>query len=337
MEIIKVPSGMNKTVNDQQEAKQVFEIEAQAILALRDRLQNFPAAVEVLFNCSGKVIVTGMGKSGAIGHKITATLSSTGTPSVFLHPAESSHGDMGMITSQDAILALSYGGESEELNAILAFAARKGIPVVALTGVMSSTLAKAAQVTLDISVKEEACPLKLAPTASSTATLAMGDALAIALLKRRSFTERDFAEFHPGGKLGRRLLYRVIDLMHSGESLPIVQETDELRKVLTVMTAKEVRGVAGVVSSEGHLLGVITDGDIRRLLEKDAEPLSHMASDVMNLHPKTVDVQELAEKALFMMEQFSIQTLFVVDRSSSDPKKPVGILHLQDILKAKIR
>jgi arabinose-5-phosphate isomerase len=284
-----------------------------------------------------KVIVTGMGKSGHIGRKIVSTMCSTGTPAVFVHPAESSHGDLGLITSQDVVVALSYGGDTPELAPILTFVARKGIPLLALTGRAGSQLAQAAEVVLDVSVREEACPLGLAPTASAAATLAMGDALAMVLSRRRGFRPEDFAEYHPGGSLGRRLLTRVKDVMHAGETLPLVQRETDMRKVLTLMTAKEVRGVVGVVDGNENLIGVVTDGDIRRRLEKSMNPLEDKAQELMSRNPKTVDAGELAEKALFMMEQFSIQTLFVVERDSVNPQKPVGLLHLQDLLKAKIR
>jgi len=324
---------------DLAEARRVFEIEARAILKLKDRLdKNFVQALELMANCRGKIVVTGMGKSGQVGRKISSTLSSTGSPSVFLHPAESSHGDLGVLTAQDVILAISYGGESPELQDMLRYAARKGISLIACCGKPGSTLAKAADVVLDISVEEEACPLGLAPTASSTATLALGDGLAMALLKRRGFREQDFAEFHPGGSLGRRLLTRVADVMHAGtEALPLVARSVPMRDVIALMTHKDVRGVAGVIDDLGNLVGIITDGDIRRRLEKQGHPLDEKASDLMSRQPKTIDQSELAERALFMMEQFSIQTLFVVDRDSSNPNRPVGLLHLQDLIRAKIR
>lgn len=323
---------------DLEEAARVLDIEARAITALKSRLDDsFIRALDLLHECTGKIVLTGMGKSGQIGRKIASTLSSTGTPAIFLHPAESSHGDLGVVGTTDVILAISYGGEVPEMQDVIRYAARKGIKLIAMTGKPTSSLAKAADVVLDISVSEEACPLKLAPTASSTATLALGDALAMALLKRRGFREQDFAEYHPGGTLGRRLLTRVADVMHAGQSLPVVQLSTPMREVLALMTQKEVRGVAGVVDEAGNLAGVITDGDIRRRLEKSQNPLEGQASEMMSRHPKTIDSSELAEKALFMMEQFSIQTLFVVDRSQGQSQKPVGLLHLQDLIKAKIR
>lgn len=325
-------------MNDIEQGARVLEIEARAIDHLRKKLDaTFVKAVDLLHACKGKVVITGMGKSGHVGRKIASTMSSTGTPAVFLHPAESSHGDLGLVANDDIVIAISYGGEAHELQDILKFTARKGIPLIGVTGKPNSTLAKSSTVALDVGIEEEACPLGLAPTASSTATLALGDALAMCLIKRRGFKEEDFAEFHPGGSLGRRLLTRVEDVMHGGDSLPIVTGQTGMRDVLSAMTKKDVRGVAGVVDDKGALVGVITDGDIRRCLEKSHNPLEDRAQDIMSKTPKTVDASELAEKALFMMEEFAIQSLFVVRRSSDHPTRPVGLLHLQDLLKAKLR
>lgn len=325
-------------MTDIEQGARVLDIEARAIDHLRAKLDaSFTKAVDTLGACTGKVVITGMGKSGHVGRKIASTMSSTGTPAVFLHPAESSHGDLGMIANGDVVIAISYGGEAHELQDLLKFTARKGIPLIGITGKLTSTLAKASTVALDVAIGEEACPLGLAPTASSTATLALGDALAMCLLKRRGFKEEDFAEFHPGGSLGRRLLTKVEDVMHAGESLPLVKLDTGMREVLTAMTKKDVRGVAGVTDDKGALVGVITDGDIRRCLEKSHNPLEDRAQNIMSKNPKTVDAIELAEKALFMMEEFAIQSLFVVRRSSANPTHPVGLLHLQDLLKAKLR
>ncbi|MEZ0392955.1 MAG: SIS domain-containing protein [Pseudobdellovibrionaceae bacterium] len=318
-------------------ARKVLDIEAQAILALRDRLnETFEKAVDVIEKCQGKVIVTGIGKSGQIGRKIASTFSSTGTPAVFLHPAESSHGDLGVIGQGDVVLALSYGGESPELNALLKHLARKGNPLIAMTGVLKSSLAQSAQVVLDVSVAKEACPLELAPTASSTATLAMGDALAMAMMERKGFSAEQFAEFHPGGNLGFKLS-RVSDNMHTGAGFVLVSEDTPLRKVFSLMSQKETRGAAGIVSSGGDLLGIITDGDIRRRLENSPDPLAGAAKDMMTKTPRTVDANEIAEKALFMMEQFRISLLFVLDSNSAHPKKPVGVIHIHDLLRNKVR
>lgn len=321
-----------------EEALRVLDIEAQAILGLKKRIgSDFEKAVELILNCQGKVIVTGMGKSGQIGRKIASTMASTGTPALFVHPAESSHGDLGVVASSDVVIAISNGGESPELSDLIAYVSRKGIPLISMTGKAASTLGKAAQVILDISVEKEACPLKLAPTASSAATLAMGDALAMSVMYKRGFSPEEFAEFHPGGSLGKKLLTRVTHVMHKEGALPLVSSDSPMKQVIGVMTAKDVRGVAGVVDQKGNLVGVITDGDLRRRLEKSQNPLEGTATEIMSLNPKTIDAMELAEKALFMMEQFRIQLLFVVDQSSTNPQKPVGLLHLQDLLKAKVR
>ncbi len=317
---------------------QVLEIEAGAILALKERLkEGFETAVKTIQACEGKLIVTGMGKSGQIARKLASTFSSTGTPAVFLHPAESAHGDLGIVESGDVILALSYGGETPELASIIAFALRKDIPLIAITGNVNSTLAKAAKVALNVSVSAEACPLNLAPTASSTASLAMGDAMAMAVLNEKGFSPEEFAEYHPGGSLGFRLLTRVKDVMHTGDALPLVRLDTPMREVFSIMTHRNVRGTAGVLDSHGDLLGVITDGDIRRRLDKSPDPFTGTAQDLMTTNPRGVDANELAEKALFLMEQFRIQILFVFDRNSEHPKRPVGMLNFQDLLRAKVR
>lgn len=317
---------------------QVLDIEANAILALKERLNDgFVQAVQIITASEGKLILTGMGKSGQIARKLASTFSSTGTPAVFLHPAESAHGDLGIIESDDVILALSYGGETPELAPILAFALRKDIPVIAITGNMNSTLSKAAKAALNVSVSAEACPLNLAPTASSTASLAMGDAMAMAVLNEKGFSPEEFAEYHPGGSLGYRLLTRVKDVMHTGEALPLVQMDTSMRELFSIMTHKNVRGTAGVIDENGDLVGVITDGDIRRRLDKSPDPLTGTAKDLMTTNPRGVDANELAEKALFLMEQFRIQILFVFDKLSEHPKKPVGMLNFQDLLRTKIR
>jgi arabinose-5-phosphate isomerase len=321
-----------------QQALKVLEVEAQAILSMRERIgSDFEKVVELLKNCQGKLVLTGMGKSGQIARKLASTLSSTGSPAVFLHPAESAHGDLGLIANNDVVVALSYGGESPEFSGIFRFVARKGIPLVAITGNPHSSLARAAQFVLNVHVSEEACPLGLAPTASSTATLAMGDALAISLMVEKGFSSEDFAEFHPGGSLGYRLLTRVKDVMHSGDALPTVKLETPIREVFSIMTHKDVRGAAGVVDDKSDLVGVITDGQIRRRLEKNTDPLTGVAKDLMTNNPRTVDANELAEKALFVMEQFQINMLFVLDKDSSSPRRPVGILHVQDLLRARVR
>ncbi len=321
------------------EARKVLDVEAAAILDMKDRVSDhFLKAIQVLEARSGKVVLTGMGKSGIIARKIASTLSSTGTPAFFVHPGESSHGDLGMIDVGDVVLALSYSGETVELGALLNYSQRKNIPIISMTSDLASSLARASQVTIDVSVRKEACPLGLAPTASTTATLAMGDALAMALLLRKGFRPEDFAEFHPGGRLGSRLLTRVRDVMHVGEGLPLVSESAPLKEVVTCMTSREVRGIAGVVDARGSLIGSITDGDIRRRLDKSLDLSKDFARDLMARNPKTVGAQELAERAIFLMEEHNIRALFVVEDSSSEKLlKPVGLLHLQDLLRTKVR
>lgn len=324
-------------MSDIEEARRVLRIEAQSIVDLAERLDgNFIKAVQIVTECKGKVILSGMGKSGQIARKISSTLSSTGTPSLYLHPAESAHGDLGVISQGDLIIAISYGGESPELASLLNFASRHGVPVIAMTANAESTLGRAGMVVLNVAVTEEACPLGLAPTSSSTATLAMGDALAMAVLKRKGFRREEFAEYHPGGKLGRKLLTRVRDVMHTGDALPLVQPNESITKVVSAMTAKNVRGVAGVIDGDRNLVGIITDGDIRRRLEKSNDPFTEQAKDLMSRTPKTIDCAELAEKAAFLMQQFRIQILFVVDKASANPKAPIGLIHLQDLLAAGV-
>lgn len=255
---------------------------------------------------------------------------------MFLHPAESSHGDLGVVSSQDLIVALSYGGEAQELNAVLSFASRRGITLVALTGRHESTLAQAATVRIDVAVEKEACPLNLAPTSSSTAMLAMCDAIAMCVLELRGFKTENFAEFHPSGSLGAKLL-KVGDLMKSGDALAMVGRQTPMKEVLTKMTHYNVRGAAVVVDENSKLEGIITDGDVRRFLEKNSNPFAAFAENIMSTTPKTIDVYELAEKALFMMEQFRIQALIVLDKKSEQPLKPLGIVIYQDLLSAKVR
>ncbi len=322
---------------DLEEGRRVLRIEAQSILDVAERLNgNFETAVSMIHDCRGKVIVTGIGKSGQIARKMASTLSSTGTPSLYLHPAESSHGDMGVIASGDLVIAFSYGGESPEFLPLLSFIARRGVSLIGFTARGESALARHAAVVLDIAVREEACPLGLAPTSSSTVSLALADALAMAVLKRRGFRKEDFAEFHPGGSLGRRLTMRVKDVMHQGDVLPLVDLDESMTTVIAQMTSKDVRGVAGVLDGQSNLVGIITDGDIRRRLEKSTNPLLEKARDVMSKNPKTIDCNELAEKAAFLMQQFRIDRLFAIDRLAENPQRPVGLIHFQDLLKAGI-
>lgn len=318
-------------------AIETLKIEADAILQLIPRLnENFEKAVDAIIKCEGKIILTGIGKSGQIARKIASTFSSTGTPAIYLHPAESSHGDLGVISRKDLVIALSYGGESSELNPLLNYISRNGTFLIAITGKAKSTLAQAANVFLDISVEKEACPLNLAPTSSSTATLAMGDALAMSVLEVRGFKTEDFAELHPSGSLGAKLM-RVREIMQTGAALPFVKKETSMKELLTAMTHQSVRGAAGVIDGELRLIGVITDGDIRRFLEKNQDPFSKTAADIMSNSPKTIDAGELAERALFLMEQFRTQMLIVLDKNSGAPLRPVGMIIYQDLLRTKVR
>jgi arabinose-5-phosphate isomerase len=308
----------------------VIRIEAEALRALANRVagpmaQAFGCAVELLSCCAGRVVVTGMGKSGIIGRKIAATLSSTGTPALFLHPAEAVHGDLGMLVSGDVVIALSYGGETEEIVRLLATIKRLQIQLIAITGGAESTLAQAADITLDCSVAKEACSLGLAPTASTTAMLALGDALAVALAEKRGFKEEDFASLHPGGKLGKKLA-RVESLMHTGDTIPRVAPQTSMPEVIYEMSRKGL-GLTTVVEGE-HLLGVISDGDLRRLLERRGKDVMDLtASDCMTANPKTIRPQEFATAALSIMEQKKITSLPVVNKES----QLVGIVHLHDL------
>jgi arabinose-5-phosphate isomerase len=311
-------------------ARRTLAIEARALAALAARLDgDFVRAVEILAACEGKVVVSGLGKSGLICRKIASTLASTGTPALFLHAAEGLHGDIGMLTRGDVLLAVSYSGTTEVL-ALLAPARRLGLPVVALTGDRGSPLGRAADVVLDVAVAEEACPLGLAPTASTTATLALGDALAIALLERRGFSAADFGTLHPGGALGRRLR-RVDELMHVGDEMPLVTADDAMATALGEMSAKRL-GLTGVVAGDGTLAGIITDGDLRRAVQSHGDVLHSRARDLMTRAPKTVPAGALAESALALMEQHAITALFIVDPDG----RPAGVLHLHDLLRAGV-
>ncbi|MEK7268321.1 MAG: KpsF/GutQ family sugar-phosphate isomerase [Nitrospirota bacterium] len=315
-----------------QHGKRVLEIEARAIAGLVDRLDyRFTDAVDLLYRCAGKVVVSGMGKSGLIGQKIASTLASTGTPAFFVHPAEGVHGDLGMLARRDVFIAISNSGETEEVLKLLPFVKRLSIPVIALTGKVQSTLAKNSEVVLDVSVREEACPMGLAPTASTTAALAMGDALAIALLEKRGFKEEDFAQFHPGGTLGRRLLLKVRDLMHQGEAIPRVDQRASAREAIMEMTTKKL-GMTTVVDPQGRLQGVITDGDLRRFLEKGVDLATARAGDLASKQPKTIGPDDLAARAVQVMEQFSITSLVVLDGEG----RMVGVIHMHDLLKSGV-
>ena len=315
-------------------AKQVLQIEARAIEQLIGRInEQFVQAVELILACEGKVVVTGVGKSGIIGQKIASTLASTGTPAFFLHSTEGSHGDLGMLGKKDIVVAISNSGETDELSQILPLIKRYGNKLIALTGKVTSTLARAGDVVLDVSVEEEACPLGLAPTASTTATLAMGDALAVALLEKRGFKKEDFAILHPGGKLGKQLLLKVRDLMHVGDELPMVYEETLMKGALVEITSKRL-GVTGVMNKQHELVGVITDGDLRRALERHTDLLEMTAGEVMTHNPKRIEADILAAQAVQRMEEHSITSLFVFDKAGE--KTPRGILHLHDLLKAGV-
>ncbi len=313
-------------------ACEVFDIEANAILKLKSGINgNFDKAIDLLYNSKGKVIITGMGKSGLIGKKIAATLTSTGTPSYFLHPAESTHGDSGIITRDDVVIAISNSGETQELLNLLPLIKRFGVPIISMTGNLNSTLAKAGNVVLDISVEKEACPLGKAPTASTTATLAMGDALAVCLLKKRGFTEEDFLIYHPGGALGKGIKFHVEDLMLQ-ENLPIASE-DMLFTDLIRLISEHKLGMAILTNPAGELTGIVTDGDIRRIVIKYNSDLSKLiAKDVMTKNPKTVARTDFAAAALHLMEKYSITALAVVDAKNA----PIGVVHIHDLLKAGV-
>ncbi|TKA89773.1 KpsF/GutQ family sugar-phosphate isomerase [Guyparkeria sp. SB14A] len=313
-------------------AREVIDIECQAIDALPARLdQAFVDACRLMIDCEGRVIVTGMGKSGHIGGKIAATLASTGTPAFFVHPGEASHGDLGMITDRDVVIALSNSGETGEMLAILPVIKRLGVGLVAMTGRPDSTLAQAADVHLDVGVDREACPLNLAPTASTTATLVMGDALAVALLDARGFQPEDFALSHPGGSLGRRLLLHVRDVMHTGKQLPRVGPRQSVKQALLVMSSGGL-GMAAVVDEGDHLLGLFTDGDLRRLLDRSDFDLDCPIEKVMTPDPRTCPANVLAAEAMAMMERDKINGLLVVD----EQKRLVGALNMHDLLRAGV-
>ena len=311
----------------------VLKTEAEAVSALADRLdERFTRACDLILNCKGRVVVTGMGKSGHIGNKIAATLASTGTPAFFMHSGEASHGDLGMITADDLVIALSNSGETSEITLLLPLLKRLGIPLLALTGKPGSTLARSADIHLDVSVSKEACPLGLAPTSSTTATLAMGDALAVAVLEVRGFTEEDFALSHPGGNLGRRLLLRVSDIMHSGDAIPLVNTETSLKETLLEMTAKGL-GMAGVLdAASGRLAGIYTDGDLRRTFEHMPNIETEKVRDFMTANCVTIGAERIASEALKIMHDKKINALMVVD----DDLQVQGALNMHDLLRAGV-
>jgi arabinose-5-phosphate isomerase len=314
-------------------AKKVLNTEAEAVIGLIEKLNsNFEKAVDILYRSKGKVVVTGMGKSGLVGKKIAATLASTGTPAFFLHPAEASHGDIGMVTSDDVIIAITYSGETEELISLIPFLKRHNVVLISMTGNPKSTISDASDINLDVAVKEEACPLGIVPTASTTAALAMGDAIAVALLIKRGLKEEDFACFHPSGSIGKKLLIRVEDLMHTGKELPLISPDTSLTAAVVEISSKRL-GTAVVIDSNKIILGIITDGDVRRGVGKWGRAFFDMkAEEVMTKSPKNITGTELAAKALAVMEKYAITSLVVPDESGVIK----GIIHLHDILKKGI-
>lgn len=313
-------------------ASRTISMELEAIEALKDRINDdFVRACELILECKGRTIVTGMGKSGHIGNKIAATLASTGTPSFFVHPGEASHGDLGMITKDDLVIGISNSGSSSEIVTLLPLLKRMGVPLISMTGNVDSPLAEAADAQLDISIEMEACPLNLAPTSSTTVTLVMGDALAVALLEARGFSAKDFAFSHPGGALGRKLLLRVGDIMHKDGEVPKVGHNTQLSQALVVMTEKGF-GMTTIIDEQQQLIGVFTDGDLRRSVDQGKDLSRALMSDVMSANPKTVHKDILAAEALGIMEERSITALIVED----DQKHPIGVLHMHDLLRAGV-
>ncbi|HEC14073.1 MAG TPA: KpsF/GutQ family sugar-phosphate isomerase [Acidiferrobacteraceae bacterium] len=312
--------------------RSVINLEAEAVAQLTQRMDNqFALVCRMMLDCAGRVIVVGMGKSGHIGSKIAATLASTGTPAFFVHPGEASHGDLGMITATDLVLAISNSGETPEILTILPIIKRMGIKLVAMTGNPESSLGQQADGYLNVGVNQEACPMNLAPTSSTTATLAMGDALAIVLLKSRGFTEHDFARSHPGGALGRRLLLYVTDIMHKDNAIPVVHEQDSLRDALLEMSSKGL-GMTGVTDDQGHLCGIFTDGDLRRALNSTVDLYQSSIAEVMTRNPKTTHPDRLAAEVVQMMRTDRINGLYVVDENNVI----IGALNMHDLLKAGV-
>ncbi len=313
------------------QGREVVAIELEALAALQDRFdENFLKAVEIIINCTGKLVITGIGKSGSIGQKLAGTFSSTGTPSLFLHPAEGVHGDLGVLSGQDVLLLLSHSGETDELISIMPVVSRIGAKVISMLGNGQSTIAKYSDVVLDISVKKEACPLGLAPTASTITMLAMGDALAISVMKTRKFSREDFALFHPAGTLGRRLLLKVSDVMRTGDSVAIVKTGSCLKDALFAIT-RAAAGAACVINEEGKLIGIITDGDVRRHLLDDESCLSRPVEEIMTANPRTIAPDRPAEEGLRIMEELRIGEMPVIENGV-----PIGMLMLKDLLKARL-
>jgi arabinose-5-phosphate isomerase len=323
---------MTSSASYEQLGREVIQLEAEALQTLAKRVDGqFAEACRLILACAGRVIVIGMGKSGHIGGKIAATLASTGTPSFFVHPGEASHGDVGMITTPDIVLAISNSGETEEILTILPIIKRMGVKLIALTGGLQSSLARQADAVLNAGVEKEACPHNLAPTASTTAALAIGDALAVALLKSRGFTREDFARAHPAGSLGRRLLLYVSDIMHSGTAIPQVAEGASLREALLEMTGKGL-GMTGVVDHQGRLVGIFTDGDLRRVLNRNVDVYNAKITEVMTQNPKTTRADRLAAETVQLMRSLKINGLFVVDENN----RVLGALNMHDLFRAGV-
>lgn len=321
---------MEKKITAIENGRRVIRIEAEAVAALEGRIDMaFSEAVELILNCKGRVVVTGVGKSGIVARKIVATLNSTGTPALFLHPGDALHGDLGMVRKEDVVVCLSKSGDTADLQNLLPLFKQIGVPIIAIVGNLNSRLAATADIVLNVGVKEEACPHDLAPTASTTAAVAMGDALAIALLERKNFTAEDFARYHPGGNLGKRLLLRVEELMVAGDAVPKVAKTIHIRDAIFEMTSKRL-GSTCVLDADGRLVGIITDGDLRRLLQKTQDITSVTAEMAMTRCPKTIAKDILAAVALQEMEAHSITQLVVVD----EERRPIGMIHLHDLVKA---
>jgi arabinose-5-phosphate isomerase len=319
-------------INEIKRAREVLDMEARAILALKSRInKNFKSALELILKSKGRAVISGMGKTGIIAQKFSATLASTGTPSLFLHLAEASHGDLGKVTQDDVVIVLSNSGSTAEVKQLLPFLKKIGSKIIALTGNVDSPLAKYSDVVLDVSVKQEACPLNLAPTSSTTAALAMADALAVCLLERKGFKEKDFARFHPGGLLGKRLLLKVGDIMRTGKNNPVVREDRTVSEVLFKITQSRA-GAAIIVNSKGKLTGIFTDGDLRRHLAADAGLLKRRIKDVMTKKPMVLKQDRLAAEAFHLLEEMKIDEVPVVDSRGW----PVGLLDVQDILRAGI-
>ena len=315
-----------------EKAKEVIRKEAEAVALLEKKIdENFVRAVELILKSKGRVIVTGIGKSGIIGKKIAATLTSTGTASFFLHPTEGLHGDLGMVQKSDVVIAITKSGGTDEVYQLIPLFKRLGVPIITFTGNPESAVAEKSDLVIDVSVDKEACPNNLVPTSSTTAALVMGDALAVALLDERHFSSEDFALLHPGGHLGRKLLLKVSDIMHTGDDIPVVSEETGMKQVILEMTSKRF-GTTAVVNQAGELVGIFTDGDLRRLVERTDEIFSLKAKQVMSENPKTIDGEELAAKALNLMESYSITSLII----TNGKREPVGIVHLHDILKAGV-